>query len=277
MSTNVLDFENIYVGGRNEKSARGRFKMSEAGMGFKDSATGEIITISSKDLMQLAFQRVARDHELRILNKKYQVFKFDGFDRGDYDKISTYARNNYNMKVDLKEISQRGYNWGTVDFENAQMIFSVAEKEAFEIPLATVASVNTASNYNLIQVKMKSLLNSLLPETFNEVIKIPWLKLDFMYQELSLRARYSKMEMLKSFETRSISMQMMGEKMTRIKNKVKSVWKLSRLHLMKMAKQSQQQHYSAKQSNKNPIWIQLSVSWWCNLMKSLVLRLGILV
>ena len=41
--------------------------------------TGQIITVSSTDIQQLSWIRVARDYEVKIVKKDNSVLKFDGF------------------------------------------------------------------------------------------------------------------------------------------------------------------------------------------------------
>ena len=51
-----------------------------------------------------------------------------------------FCRQHFNVPLEPKAISTRGYNWGNIDFESSQLIFSVGDLEAFEVPLNQVAS-----------------------------------------------------------------------------------------------------------------------------------------
>ncbi len=55
----MKDFDPIYLSHQNGPSLKGKFKVSEVGLGWK-SQDGEIITISKSDLLDLEYVRVAR-------------------------------------------------------------------------------------------------------------------------------------------------------------------------------------------------------------------------
>jgi structure-specific recognition protein 1 len=144
MSQAVLNFESIYVGGRNEAKEKGKFKISNVGMGFKSLESQEILTISQTDLSKLVFQKVARRYQLKIYKKNQSIVQFDGFEKTDFDQINTFTKQNFNKNLELKEISTRGYNWGSIEFDDASLLFDVHGKEAFEIPLIDVTNSATA-------------------------------------------------------------------------------------------------------------------------------------
>ena len=55
----MKDCEPIYLSHQNGLSFKGKFKVSEVGLGWK-SQDGEIITISKSDLLLVEYLRVAR-------------------------------------------------------------------------------------------------------------------------------------------------------------------------------------------------------------------------
>jgi hypothetical protein len=56
----VRDFEPIFLGSQNGIIHKGKFKISEVGLGWKSLTTGEIITVSQNDIKHLTFTRVAK-------------------------------------------------------------------------------------------------------------------------------------------------------------------------------------------------------------------------
>ena len=79
------NYDNIYLGGKNGPlvldliQAIGKFKLSEAGMGWKNATTGQILTVSAADIQSAQWLKAAREYEIRITKKDATVLKFDGF------------------------------------------------------------------------------------------------------------------------------------------------------------------------------------------------------
>ncbi|KAI8912775.1 structure-specific recognition protein-domain-containing protein, partial [Gorgonomyces haynaldii] len=136
------DFDDIYLGGKNGVLAQGKFKLSEAGIGWKNATSGQIITVSSADIAQMLWMRVARDFEIKIIRKDNAVLKFDGFPRDSYESLQAFVKNFYGFPLEEQQVSTRGYNWGKVDFEGNWMEFTVGDKQAFEIPITQVANAS---------------------------------------------------------------------------------------------------------------------------------------
>eukprot|EP00842_Homolaphlyctis_polyrhiza_P005154 jgi/Hompol1/563/HPOL_003764-RA len=128
-------FDNIFLGG-----SVGRFKLSEAGVGWKNSRTGEIVTVSASDIRSLLWMRVARDHQLRLTKRDSSVLMFDGFPKDAFDQLAAHAKQSYGVTLESRETSVRGYNWGQAEFRSKFLSFNVGNKPAFEIPLAQVAN-----------------------------------------------------------------------------------------------------------------------------------------
>ncbi len=59
----------------------GRLKLAEAGIGWKNAQTGQIITISATDIQKMAWLRVAKEFQLRITKNDGSIVRFDGFPR----------------------------------------------------------------------------------------------------------------------------------------------------------------------------------------------------
>ncbi|KAJ3065924.1 FACT complex subunit [Podochytrium sp. JEL0797] len=135
-------FENIFVGGRNGPQVSGKFKLAEAGIGFQEAVSKKVTTMRGQDIRSAVWQRCAKDFELRIELNSGAVHKFDGFSRDSFDAVSDALFKNYNVTLDHKDVSLRGYNWGKAEFQGNSLTFKVDRKNAFEIPLTDVA--NTA-------------------------------------------------------------------------------------------------------------------------------------
>jgi structure-specific recognition protein 1 len=149
----MKDFESIYLGSQNGTSIKGKFKISEVGLGWK-SMHGEIITVSQNDIKKLYFTRVGRDHELKILKKNGQIMSFDGFPKDAQENMNKLFQQYYSIALEEVHTSTRGYNWGSVDFDQSQLQFNVQEKVCFDLPLNQVS--NTAvSGKNEVSVEFQ--------------------------------------------------------------------------------------------------------------------------
>ncbi|KAL2912520.1 FACT complex subunit [Polyrhizophydium stewartii] len=136
------DFDNIFLGGTNGPQSVGLFKLSEAGIGWKNRTTNEITTVPAADIKKMHWVRVAREYQLRITRKDGSISMFDGFHRDDFDVLQSLLKQFYQVSLETRETSLRGYNWGQVDFESSTLSFSVGKRTAFEIPLTQVSNAS---------------------------------------------------------------------------------------------------------------------------------------
>lgn len=64
----------------------------------------------------------------------------------EQDKVAKFFKNNYHKDMLEKELSLKGWNWGTAKFNGAVLSFNVGSNTAFEIPLHYVSQCNTGKN-----------------------------------------------------------------------------------------------------------------------------------
>jgi structure-specific recognition protein 1 len=88
------------------------------------------------------------------MKKNDQVLKFDGFSKDSFDGMNALMKQYYQIPLNVQEVSTRGYNWGSVDFEQSQLQFTVQEKQLFEIPLTQVSNT-TVSGKNEVSVEFQ--------------------------------------------------------------------------------------------------------------------------
>lgn len=60
--------------------------------------------------------------------------------------MAKFFKSNYNKDMLEKELSLKGWNWGTAKFNGAVLSFNVGTNTAFEIPLHYVSQCNTGKN-----------------------------------------------------------------------------------------------------------------------------------
>ncbi|KAI8622010.1 structure-specific recognition protein-domain-containing protein [Chytriomyces sp. MP71] len=135
-------YENIFIGGLNGPQVIGKFKLAEAGIGFQEAVSRKVTTMRGPDIRRATWLRCAKEFELRIELANGNVHKFDGFSRDSFEPLAEALRLNYNVTLEARDISLRGYNWGKAEFQSTYLSFTVGQKPSFEIPLTEVA--NTA-------------------------------------------------------------------------------------------------------------------------------------
>ncbi|XP_033119362.1 FACT complex subunit SSRP1-like isoform X2 [Anneissia japonica] len=143
--TEVLEFKDVaqeVKGAMND----GRLKLSRQGVVFKNNKTGKIEQVQATDLEVASWIQVARGHELKLFQKNGTVFKFDGFKETDFDRLSSFIKKNYEISLEEKELSVKGWNWGQPNFVGSEMSFEVNSKSCFSIPLGNVAHATKSKN-----------------------------------------------------------------------------------------------------------------------------------
>ncbi|XP_063364423.1 FACT complex subunit Ssrp1 [Cydia amplana] len=124
----------------------GRLKMTDQNIIFKNSKTGKVEQISSNDIELVNFQKFVGSWGLRIFMKNGTLHRYGGFREGEQEKVAKFFKSNYNKDMLEKELSLKGWNWGTAKFNGAVLSFNVGSNTAFEIPLHYVSQCNTGKN-----------------------------------------------------------------------------------------------------------------------------------
>ncbi|CAH1974448.1 unnamed protein product [Acanthoscelides obtectus] len=124
----------------------GKLKMTDQNIIFKNSKTGKVEQIPSSDFEMVNFQNIAGNWGIRIFLKSGILHRFVGFKDSDKEKIAKFFKNAYKMDMLEKELSMKGWNWGTAKFEGSVLSFDVGSNTAFEIPLNHVSQCTAGKN-----------------------------------------------------------------------------------------------------------------------------------
>lgn len=124
----------------------GRLKMTDQSIVFKNSKTGKVEQISANDIDLVNFQKFIGSWGLRLFLKNGTLHRYGGFKEGEQEKVAKFFKSNYNKDMLEKELSLKGWNWGTAKFNGAVLSFNVGSNTAFEIPLHYVSQCNTGKN-----------------------------------------------------------------------------------------------------------------------------------
>ncbi|OAD58135.1 FACT complex subunit Ssrp1 [Eufriesea mexicana] len=124
----------------------GRLKLTDQHLIFKNQKTGKVEQISATDMEMVNYQKFIGTWGLRIFLKNGTLHRFRGFKEGDQEKIAKFFTQNYKKDMLEKELSLKGWNWGTARFNGSVLSFDVGHHTAFEIPLYDVSQCNTGKN-----------------------------------------------------------------------------------------------------------------------------------
>ncbi|XP_044734685.1 FACT complex subunit Ssrp1 [Chrysoperla carnea] len=124
----------------------GRLKMTDQNIIFKNSKTGKVEQVASSEIDLVNFQKFPSSWGLRIFLKNGALHRFSGFKESEQEKIAKFFKSNYKQDMLERELSLKGWNWGTAKFNGSLLSFDVGEKTAFEIPLNYVSQCLTGKN-----------------------------------------------------------------------------------------------------------------------------------
>lgn len=142
----TIEFSNIFHEERGALSAC-RLTFRPQQIIFKNIRTGKPTTVPADHIKSIAWQRFATDHGIRLITTNGDLHRFDGLRTSDHDKIKHYVENNYKTDLETKELSLKGLNWGSTQFEGEALTFNTdSSGTAFEIPLNAVSDCTSLKN-----------------------------------------------------------------------------------------------------------------------------------
>ncbi|KAK4216646.1 FACT complex subunit ctc-1 [Rhypophila decipiens] len=137
----IESFDNIYLDLSKE---HGKCRFAENGLGWKPAGGGDAFTLDSSTINAAHWSRAARGFELKIFQRNSAITQLDGFQQEDLDRLTKIFSNWYGLRIDVKEHSLRGWNWGKAEFNKGELTFSVQNRPAFEIPYSEISNTNLA-------------------------------------------------------------------------------------------------------------------------------------
>lgn len=154
------DFEKIYL---NLSKGYGRMRIADSGLGWKLSSSqnnqqqSEPFLLPTEEILSFQWSRGSRGYELRVQTKTKGVVILDGFDVEDFNKLRQELQSNFSLKVDQREHSLRGWNWGDIDLARNEMVFTVGNKPDFEIPYGEISNSNlTGKNEVAVELNLEN-------------------------------------------------------------------------------------------------------------------------
>uniref|UniRef100_A0A3B3UGB0 FACT complex subunit SSRP1/POB3 N-terminal PH domain-containing protein n=1 Tax=Poecilia latipinna TaxID=48699 RepID=A0A3B3UGB0_9TELE len=115
----MLEFNEIYQevkGSWND----GRLRFSKQNVVYKSNKTGKVDNIPAGELNQAQWRRVCLGHGIKLGTSTGHIYKYDGFRDTDFEKLSEFFKLNYKVELSEKDMSVKGWNWGTAKFSGKQ-------------------------------------------------------------------------------------------------------------------------------------------------------------
>jgi len=124
----------------------GRLMFNNQTVIFKNNKTGKPLHIQPSEIESIKWIRLAANFGLRIMLKNGTMYRFGGFNENDHDKLAKFFTTNFEQELKSKELSLKGWNWGTAKFQGSVLSFDVEKSTAFEVPLSNVSHCTNAKN-----------------------------------------------------------------------------------------------------------------------------------
>ncbi|KAF2155883.1 SSrecog-domain-containing protein [Myriangium duriaei CBS 260.36] len=134
-------FENIFL---DLSKQSGRCRFAESGLGWKPAGGGDTFTLDKAEIVSAQWSRAAKGQEVKIVSRNHGVIQLDGFVLDDFDRISKALKIWFGVTLEQKEHALRGWNWGKTDFAKSELVFSVRNQPAFEVPYSEISNTNLA-------------------------------------------------------------------------------------------------------------------------------------
>jgi len=132
-----MEFSKIFreeIGSLND----GYLKLSDTNIQFKNKTTGKLLTLYSKEIERVEWQKLGNKPGIRIVMNDGTHHRLGGFKIDDFNKISPFVKEKWNQNFEKKDLSLKGWNYGETQFDGRNLFFNVNEKTAFEVPLSNV-------------------------------------------------------------------------------------------------------------------------------------------
>lgn len=143
----------------------GHLKITDDKVTFTHTKSGRKDTIKGADMELVNWQRLAGVWGIRLFTKDGSLHRFAGFKEPEKDRLASHFTAHFSLDMLERELSVKGWNWGTANFSGSVLNFEVGKHDAFEIPLTYVQHCNAAKN----EVTLEFSLNDDAPVNLSEM------------------------------------------------------------------------------------------------------------
>ncbi|ODV63573.1 FACT complex subunit POB3 [Ascoidea rubescens DSM 1968] len=170
-----VEFEGIYL---NQSKSQGRMRIADSGLGWKaiisknnPSTNNPPFLLPKENVLTASWSRGARGWELRFQTGSDGVIMLDGFDQQDFNKLKIELQRNFDVQLEHKEHSLRGWNWGKAALLRNELVFNVNNKPSFELPYSEISNSNLTGK-NEVAIEFNLSTDKLQTRTGDELVEV---------------------------------------------------------------------------------------------------------
>nr|QSE03622.1 FACT complex component POB3 [Metchnikovella dogieli] len=120
----------------------GKLKLVGNGVGFKESVTGEVITIEADKIMSCVWGRSLRDYQLTLEDSEGGRMVVQNIKADDRQALKDFFKKNHGKELEIREMACSGENGGEMAFGDRGIVFAAGDKTLFEVPFEEVIGVS---------------------------------------------------------------------------------------------------------------------------------------
>jgi len=143
----------------------GQLKLTDEKVVFLHAKSGKKDSIKAEDIDLVNWQRIAGVWGIRLFTKDGNLHRFAGFKEADRETVAKHFSACFNLEMLDRELSVKGWNWGTANFKGNVLTFEVGKHDAFDLPLTYVSHCANAKN----EVTLEFCQNDLAPVNLAEL------------------------------------------------------------------------------------------------------------
>ncbi|KAF6014430.1 hypothetical protein HII13_000775 [Brettanomyces bruxellensis] len=168
------EYERIYL---NQSKLPGRMRLAESGLGWKaqtlpgSTAKTSPFLLPTEEILTTSWSRGSRGYEVCIDTKNRGVVMLDGFGKEDFASLKRELEKFFDIQLEQREHSLRGWNWGKTQLARNELVFNVSNKPAFEIPYSQIANTNMTGK-NEVSVEMDLVDKSEIEKAGDELVEL---------------------------------------------------------------------------------------------------------
>lgn len=143
----------------------GLLKLTDEKIQFTHNKSGKKESVKAEEVEMVNWQRLAGGWGIRMFTKEGNLHRYAGFKEAERERVAKHFSTNYNLDMLDRELSVKGWNWGSASFNGNVLSFEVGKNDAFEIPLNYVSTCTSAKN----EVTLEFANNDDAPVNLSEV------------------------------------------------------------------------------------------------------------
>lgn len=140
MGDAAQQFGGISLGGRGGAS-QGNLKITENGVLWKKAGGGKTVEIPARDVIGLVWTKLHKGCLLGVKRRDGPTVQFIGFQNKDMEALQELSSSALDTGFATEELSTSGRAWGRAELDGPNLVYKVADKTAFRVPLPDVTQV----------------------------------------------------------------------------------------------------------------------------------------